>query len=92
MLSSLVYNIVNSCYWILKIENSPLSTEGFESWKKYYFNRKDCEEEWENNNIKHPIQTDNMVKIIFVPKFHCEFSPIEGFRCFVKQRVRKYTD
>jgi len=32
------------------------------------------------------------VKIIFVPKFHCELSPVEGFWCFSKDHVRKYND
>jgi hypothetical protein len=25
-------------------------------------------------------------------KFHCEFSPVEGFWCFSKDHVRKYND
>jgi transposase len=32
------------------------------------------------------------VKIIFVPKFHCECNPIEGFWCYLKQYVRKRND
>ena len=35
---------------------------------------------------------DNNFKIIFVPKFHCELNPIEGFWCFMKQYVRKRND
>ncbi|CAF0984210.1 unnamed protein product [Brachionus calyciflorus] len=29
------------------------------------------------------------IKIIFVPKYHCEFNPIEAFWCFSKNYVRK---
>ena len=32
------------------------------------------------------------VKVIFVPKFHCELNPIEGLWCHMKQFVRKKTD
>ena len=32
------------------------------------------------------------VKIIFVLKFHCEFSPVEGFWWFSKDHVRKNND
>ena len=32
------------------------------------------------------------IKIVFVPKYHCELNPIEGFWCYVKQYVRKRTD
>ena len=35
---------------------------------------------------------DYNLKIIFVPKFHCEMNPIEGFWCFMKQYVRKRND
>ena len=35
------------------------------------------------------IALENKIKIIFVPKFHCELNPIEGFWCFTKQYVRK---
>ena len=29
---------------------------------------------------------------MFVPKYHCELNPIEGFWCYIKQYVRKRTD
>ena len=32
------------------------------------------------------------VKVIFVPKFHCELNAIEGLWCHMKQFVRKKTD
>ncbi|CAF3196935.1 unnamed protein product [Rotaria socialis] len=32
------------------------------------------------------------IKVIFVPKFHCELNPIEGVWCYMKQYVRKMTD
>lgn len=32
------------------------------------------------------------VKVIFVPKFHCELNAIEGLWCHMKQYVRKKTD
>ena len=32
------------------------------------------------------------VKIISVPKFHCELNAIEGLSCHMKQFVRKMTD
>ena len=32
------------------------------------------------------------VKILFVPKFHCELNVIEGLWCYMKQFVRKTTD
>jgi hypothetical protein len=32
------------------------------------------------------------VKIIWVPKFHCELNPIEGLWCFMKWFVRKEND
>ena len=32
------------------------------------------------------------VKVIFLPKFHCELSPIEGIWAFEKQYIRKRTD
>ena len=36
-------------------------------------------------------QTNN-VKVIFVPKFHCELNAIEGLWSYMKQYVRKMTD
>ena len=36
-------------------------------------------------------QTYN-VKVIFVPKFHCELNAIEGLWSYMKQYVRKMTD
>jgi hypothetical protein len=35
---------------------------------------------------------DYNLKIIFVPKFHCELNLIEGFWCFMKQYMRKRND
>ena len=32
------------------------------------------------------------VKIVFVPKYHCEYNPIEGLWCHKKAFVRKRTD
>jgi transposase len=32
------------------------------------------------------------VKIIYCPKYHCEFNPIEGVWCYMKNYVRKHTD
>ena len=32
------------------------------------------------------------IKIIFVPKFHCELSPIKGVWAFSKNRNRRYND
>ena len=32
------------------------------------------------------------IKIIFLPKFHCELNPIEGVWCYLKQYVRKRTN
>ncbi|CAF1542252.1 unnamed protein product [Adineta ricciae] len=31
-------------------------------------------------------------KVLFIPKFHCELNPIEGFWCHQKAYVRKYSD
>ena len=32
------------------------------------------------------------IKVMFLPKFHCELNPIESVWCYIKQYVRKYTD
>jgi transposase len=32
------------------------------------------------------------VKIIWVPKYHCELNPIEGFWCYLKRYVRENND
>ena len=32
------------------------------------------------------------VKLKFVPKYHCELNPIEGYWCHAKAFIRKYTD
>ena len=32
------------------------------------------------------------INLIYIPKFHCELNPIEGFWCFSKQYIRKRTD
>jgi len=32
------------------------------------------------------------VKIVFLPKFHCELNPIEGLWCYLKQHIRARTN
>ena len=32
------------------------------------------------------------IKLLFLPKFHCELNPIESYWCFIKQYIRKRTD
>ena len=32
------------------------------------------------------------IQVIYVPKYHCELNPIEGYWCHMKQYVRKHND
>ena len=48
----------------------PLTGKAFQNWLKYYYTRKDCDqEEWKINKIKHPLQTDNHSCGVFVINF-----------------------
>ena len=46
-----------------------------------------------NDNTKlEQLANKNNIKIIWCPKFHCKLNPIEGFLCYLKWFVRKWSD
>lgn len=42
-----------------------------------------------SNSYLEQLASEYCVKIVWVPKFHCELNPIEGLWCDLKQFVRK---